>query len=100
GVKDSPCGNVGIETESPLLYTKHEKKGIISIEKLIDLIAVNPRRRFNIPFNGFSVWDLNRQYGIDKKFFLSKGKSSPFIGQNVYGENLLTVYNGKAVYKK
>ncbi len=100
GLKDSLFGIVGIETAFPLLYTNLVKEGIISIEKLIDLLAINPRKRFNLPFGGFSVWDLNRQYEINKEFFLSKGKSSPFIGQKIYGENLLTVYNGKAVYKK
>ncbi len=100
GLKDSLFGIVGIETAFPLLYTNLVKNGVLSIEKLIDLLSINPRTRFNIPYNGFCVWNLNSQYEINKKFFLSKGKSSPFIGQKVYGKNMLTVYNGKAIYKK
>lgn len=100
GLEKSPFGIVGLETAFQVLYTELVKKGIISLEKLIDLIAVNPRKRFGIPIEGYSVWDLNEEYVIDDKDFLSVGKSSPFINKKVYGVNQLTVYKNKIVYKK
>ena len=101
GLKDSAFGITGIETAFPVLYTNLVKKGIISFERLIDLIVLNPRNRFNIPIeSSFSVWDLNKQITVNDDFFISKGKSTPFTDMPLYGECLITVLNGKIVYRK
>ena len=101
GLAKSAFGIVGIETAFPLLYTYLVKNGVISIEKLLDLLTFNARKRFNITTDlGFSVWDLGKQYVINPDEFLSKGKSTPFNGMLVNGENLLTVYNDRVIYKK
>ena len=100
GLQDSAFGIVGLETAFPLLYTAFVKTGILSMEKLLELMVYNPRKRFQIPLgNDFSIWDLEEEYTIDPKDFLSKGKASPFTGLSVCGRCLLTVYHGKVVYK-
>lgn len=99
GLSGSAFGIVGLETAFSVLYTGLVTKGIISLEKLIDLIAVNPRERFDIPYNGYTVWNLNRKIRIDSTEFLSKGRATPFDGEQVLGQNILTVCNGKIVYK-
>ncbi len=100
GLEKSAFGIVGIETAFPLLYTGLVKKGEISLEKLIELISVNPRKRFNIPLlNSYTVWDLNAEYSIDTDAFLSKGRSTPFEGKKVFGKCLLTVCDGKIAYR-
>ena len=101
GLEKSAFGIVGIETAFPLLYTYLVKEGIISLEKLVELLVDNPRKRFGLPLgNSYSVWDLNKKYTIDPAEFLSKGKATPFEGMEVYGECLLTVCNGKVAYRK
>lgn len=100
GLSGSAFGVVGLETAFPVLYTALVKTGVITLEKLIDLMAVNPRKRFNIAYDGFSVWDLNAESVVDPQKFLSKGKATPFAGMRVFGENHLTALNGKAVYVK
>ena len=100
GLAGSAFGIVGIETAFPLLYTELVKTGFLSMEKLLELLVYNPRRRFHIPLGeDFSLWDLEESYPIDPKDFLSKGKASPFTGREVYGKCLLTVYGGNVVYK-
>ncbi len=99
GLKDSAFGIVGLETAFPLLYTNLVLNGAITLDKLLVLLNENPRKRFGIPFDGFSVWDLNAKYEINPDEFLSMGKSTPFVGQSVFGKNLLTVANGKIAYK-
>lgn len=100
GLEKSAMGIVGIETAFPLLYTYLVKPGILSMEKLLDLLVYNPSRRFGIPLGtGYSVWDLNEEYRIDPSDFLSMGKATPFEGTSVFGRNLLTVYKGTAVYQ-
>ena len=99
GLEKSAFGIVGIETAFQVLYTELVLKNIITLEKLIELICINPRKRFNIPFNkDFTVWKLNEEYTINPDDFLSMGKATPFEGMKVYGKCILTVCNGKAVY--
>lgn len=100
GLKDSLMGVVGIETAFPLLYTYLVKENIISLEKLVDLMCVNPSKRFNIPISeqNFCVWDLDSKYKINPDEFLSKGRSTPFEDYIVNGKCLLTVVGGKIAY--
>ena len=100
GLEKSAFGIVGLETALPVLYTKLVKKGVLTLEKLVDLLCVNPRKRFGIPFvDEISVWDLNEEYVVDPAEFLSQGKSTPFQGERLFGKCVLTICNGKVVYK-
>ena len=101
GLEKSLFGIVGIETAFPLLYTYLVKKGIISMDRLIELLVINPRKRFGIPLNNdFSVWNLNKKTKISTDGFLSMGRATPFEDTEIFGECLLTVCNGKIVYRK
>ena len=101
GLAGSAFGIVGIETAFPWLYTELVKNGVITLRKLIELMAINPRKRFGIPMgNDFSVWDLSKEYTVDPEQFLSKGRATPLAGEKLFGENLLTVKDGQIIYKK
>lgn len=101
GLEKSAFGIVGLETAFPLLYTELVLKGVISMERLMELLVVNPRDRFDIPMGeDFSVWALDEEYEIDPKEFLSKGRATPFAGWKVKGRCKMTVCNGKIVYKE
>ena len=100
GLEKSAFGVVGIETAFPILYTYLVKPGILSMERLMELLVTNPRERFGIPMGcEYSVWDLNAEYEIDPSEFLSLGKATPFTGWKVQGKCLATVCDGKIVYK-
>ncbi|MDD6966600.1 MAG: dihydroorotase [Firmicutes bacterium] len=100
GLQKSAFGIVGIETAFPLLYTYLVKPGVLSLERLVELLTVNPRRRFGIESNGaFTLWDLNAVSKIDPSEFLSMGKSTPFTGWEISGKCIATVCDGKIVYK-
>ncbi len=98
GFAKSLNGVVGLETAFPVLFTSLVSTGIISLERLVKMMSVAPRERFGIADDGFTVYDLNREYVIDSKDFLSMGKSSPFLNQTVRGTCVATVYKGRAVY--
>ena len=100
GLKGSAFGIVGIETSFQLLYTYLVKKGIISFDRLIELMAINPRKRFSIPLKNddFTVWNLECESIINPDDFLSQGKSTPFEGFSVSGRCIMTVSGGKTVY--
>ena len=100
GLEKSAFGIVGIETAFPLLYTYLVKPGILSLERLVALLTVNPRNRFGIECkDAFTVWDLEAVSRIDPSEFLSMGKSTPFTGWQVSGKCMATVCDGKIVYK-
>ena len=99
GLEKSAFGIVGLETALPVLYTKLVKTGVITLEKLVDLMCVNPRKRFGIPMgDDITVWDLNEEMVVDPDDFLSKGRATPFAGERLYGSCVLTVCNGEAIY--
>ena len=100
GLEKSAFGVVGIETAFPVCYTYLVKTGIITMDRLMELLVTNPRQRFGLPLgNDFSIWDLNAEYEIDPADFVSMGKATPFQGWKVNGKCLLTVCDGKIVYK-
>ena len=99
GLEKSAFGIVGIETAFPILYTCLVKPGILSLNKLLELLCVNPRRRFGLPLGtDYSIWDLNAAYPIDPEDFLSKGRATPFAGWQVNGKCIATVCDGKLAY--
>ncbi len=101
GLEKSPMGVVGIETAFALLYTGLVKKGVLTLEKLIALLHENPCRRFSIDLpmeKNFTVFDLNAEYEIDPNAFLSKGRSTPFAGNHVFGRCKMTVSQGKVAW--
>lgn len=99
GLEKSPFGIVGIETAFPLLYTNLVLSGVITFDRLMELICISPRKRFDLPLNNdFSIWDLEKEYVIDNSEFLSMGKATPFIGSRVKGRCIKTFCNGKEVF--
>ena len=99
GLEKSAFGIVGLETAFPLLYTGLVKTGIISLQKLVELLSIRPRQRFHIPLgNDFCLWDLESSYIIDPERFASLGRATPFAGMSVQGRCVLTAYQGRAVY--
>lgn len=109
GFAGSAYGIVGLETAFPVLYTKLVKEGILPMEHLVGLLTEHPNRRFRIgstmpdetdPAPTFTVWDLETTYEIDPEEFLSKGRSTPFAGWQVQGRCMMTVVDGKVVYRR
>ena len=99
GLKLSNMGVVGIETAFSVMFTYLVKTNIISLEKLIELMAINPRKRFGLPItDDICVFDLDALYTVNPKDFLSQGKFTPFEGMKLFGVNKLTVCDGKIVY--
>ena len=101
GLEGSAFGIVGLETAFAVMYTRLVKPGILSLDTLVDRLAIAPRRRFGIPQgNDFTVWDLNESYTVNPDEFLSQGRATPFAGDTLYGRCKLTVCNGNVVYSE
>ena len=107
GLEKSAMGIVGLETAFPVLYTKLVKAGIISLEKLINMMSVKPREIFSLGSGKIAVGekadlallDLNAKFTVDPEKFLSMGRATPFEGWELYGKNILTICEGEIVYE-
>ncbi len=100
GLEGSAFGIVGLETAFPILYTHLVEKGIITLEKLVELLTEAPKKRFGIDAGcNYTVWDLDAEFTVDPAEFRSMGKAQPFTGWKLKGRCMLTVCDGKVVYQ-
>lgn len=106
GLEKSLMGVVGLETAFPIVYTELVRKGVITLEKAVELLNVNAKKRFGIGAlikegekADLTVFDLDEEYTVDPEKFHTKGRSTPFEGWKVYGKCLMTMVDGRIVYK-
>ncbi len=107
GLEKSTMGIPGLETAFPVLYTRLVRTGILSLERLIEKMAVAPRKIFDlgapiavgIPAD-FTVLELETPYKIRQENFATHGFGSPFEGMEVYGQVLLNIVNGSIVWQR
>ena len=100
GFEKSLNGITGLECAFPVLYTGLVRPGVMTLERLVEMMAIAPRKRFGLPMgDGYVVMDLENPYVLDSSRFLSMGKCTPFDGRTVYGKTQMTFRNGKIVYE-
>jgi dihydroorotase len=107
GMELAPFGIVGLETAFPLLYTNLVKKEIITLSQLVEFLTKKPAEAFNLPYGKIEVGapadlvlvDLEADKSINPDDFLSKGKNTPFTGWNCQGWPVMTMVEGKIVWK-
>lgn len=99
GFAKSPNGITGLECAFPALYTYLVKTGDISLEHLVHIMSIAPRKRFGFKQNGWTMVDLDCAYKLDASEFMSLGKCTPFDGHMLNGLVQMTIMNGKIVYE-
>ena len=100
GLEKSAFGIVGIEIAFQTMYTHFVRTGKMTLEKLIDLMALAPRKRFGIPLGeDYTIWKLEQEETVDPEAFVSMGKATPFAGHKLFGKCVCTVCGGKIVYQ-
>lgn len=107
GLEKSAMGVSGIELSLPAVYTYCVKTGIISFERMLELMAYNPRKIFGLPEveiegekSTYALVDFDTSFIVKGDELLSKGKATPFEGIELYGVMTQTSLNGKIVYQK
>ncbi len=102
----APFGIIGLETAFPVLYSLVlENK--ISLNKLIEKMSLSPAKILNIKKDelqensiaNITVVNLSLEKVYKKEDIVSKSKNSPFIGKKFKGWPVITICNGKIVYK-
>ena len=106
GLKDSAMGIVGLETAFAALNTHLVKRGIISLEHLVKIMSINPRKVFRIQ-GGLNIGDradivlldTEHEWVVDSEKFYSMGKISMFVGRPMVGDVAMTIHRGNVVYE-
>ena len=87
GLAGSAMGIVGLECAFPLLYTHLVLPGVVSLERLVTLMAVNPRRLFGLEGGvaagdaaDFTVLDLDARWGGGSRGVPLEGARHAFRG--------------------
>jgi len=98
-------GIVGLECAFPLLYRYLVLPGTIPFGRLVEAMALAPRRIFGLEGGvepgdeaDFTVLDLEAEYRLDPAAFRSKGRATPFAAWPVRGRAVLTVVGGRVAY--
>ena len=81
-------GIVGLESAFPVMYTHFVRKGIITIDRLIDLMSLNALKILGIDAENWAtvLMDVEHPFIIDASKFKSKGRCCPFDGWEVFGK--------------
>lgn len=102
-------GIIGLETALPLTIELLVNKGIISLERAIELLTWGPARAFRLDQKGlgslqvgnpadFALVDLDAKVTVDRAFVQSKSFNTPFKGWNLPGKVLGTWVGGRRVW--
>ena len=106
-MRTAAFGIVGLETSLPLIYTYLVRTGILTLSQMVEKMSLNPARLLGLPCGTLLpghpadviLVDLETPYRIDRSSFVSKGRNTPFDGWEVRGKVMVTIVDGKIVYK-
>lgn len=104
-IEKAPSGIIGLETAFSIAYMALVKSGAISLERLVEMFTVNPRKLYKMPNYGLSKGapaDLvlfNEKEQWTFKESLSKSSNTPFLGMKLTGKIKYTICRGEIAYE-
>ncbi|CAN5706343.1 dihydroorotase [soil metagenome] len=105
----APMGITGLETAIGLAFNELVHKGIIDLQKLVQLCSANPAKIFNLKDRGtltpgsiadVTIIDPTLEWTYKNSDSKSKSKNSPFDNWNFTGAAVATIVGGKIVYRR
>jgi dihydroorotase len=101
-------GVSGIETALGLLLSAVDV-GLLSLARLVEVLTAGPRRVLEPGRRARSfdegapaelvVFDRSATWPVTRETLASRGKNSPLLGRDLPGRVLLTVHDGRVVYR-
>lgn len=106
GLEKSAMGVVGLETSLGAIYKYMVGENVISFERMVELMAINPRlllgREYDFLQPGsradLTLVDLDRTWRVEPDRFRTMGRATPFEGMEMKGKVMATLYGGKIAY--
>ncbi|HHW46121.1 MAG TPA: dihydroorotase [Clostridiales bacterium] len=104
----APNGVIGMQTSLASAYTCLVKPGDISINRLIELMSVNPAKILNLPYGTLSegapadvvLFDPGIDWTVEKDRLPGKSHNTPFKGKKLSGKVVMTICGGRIVYEE
>ncbi|CCI85057.1 dihydroorotase [Lactobacillus pasteurii DSM 23907 = CRBIP 24.76] len=102
-------GITGSETAFSMLYTRLVRTNIISLEKLLSLMTDQAAEKFALKHCGYleigepadiAIFDLDQEFAFSDQDYQSKSTNTPFTGEKVYGQTVMTLVDGQVVYQR
>jgi dihydroorotase len=104
----APFGITGLETALGLAFDELVHKGIIGLERLVELCSANPAKIFRLERRGtlapgshadVTIIDPELKWKYSSLESRSKSKNSPFEGREFTGRAVATIVGGRVVFK-
>lgn len=99
-------GVVGLETSFAAVYTTMVKSGMITLERLVELMSINGRKILGLPATegikagmtaNLTLLDTNSEWVVNPDTFRTKGRATPYEGMTLQGKVTATIFNGKLI---
>lgn len=109
GFNKAYFGIIGSSFAFSLLYTKLVLKKKTKLKTILNAFSVNVKKRFNLKqcgelkegsFADICVIDLNKEWILSEDKIPSLSKNTPYLGEKLYSKVILTIVDGKIVYKE
>lgn len=107
GLEKSAMGVVGLETSFAAVYTTMVKTGLISLERLIELMTIAPRRILGLAATegirkgmtaDITMLDTSVEWVVNPDNFKTKGRATPYDGVLLQGGIAATIYRGNKIF--
>lgn len=104
---DAPNGIIGLETALAVSVTNLVETGHIDFSTLVDKMSCAPARLFGLPggtlakgaLADITVFDPRREWEVEPKQFLTKGRNTPYSGMRLKGRAVCTIVGGAVVHR-
>ena len=102
----APNGILGLETSLAVTLTYLYHTGKISMEKIIELMSLNPAELLNLDAGRLKtggvadivIFDTNEEWTVDPLNFKSKSRNTPYGEMRLKGKVKYTIVRGEVVY--
>lgn len=103
----APFGIIGLESALPVLLDRLVQPRIITLNRLVELLATNPARILKLKNKGhlqvgadadITLIQLQKKHTLDVSRFASQSQNCPFDGWSVKGRAVMTIVGGRIVY--
>jgi len=99
-------GMIGLQTALPIML-KLVSEEVISILKMIELMATNPARILGIEAGTLKegspadvvIFDIKKEWVLSEETNFSKSRNTPLWGKELVGKVIYTIKGGRVVYK-
>lgn len=105
GILKAPSGITGLETALSVSYEALVASGAVSLSRLLELMAVNPRKLYGFPCDGISVgaaadiviFNEKEKWVFDRS--VSKSSNTPFLNRTLPCKVKYTIVGGEIAYE-